>query len=626
MKATPKLLDLLSRQYQESDQDLQLRIARWARFLAAWRGHYTWDKEALPTGATPEATFDGFWRDLGASATAMKTVQESGGGGKLYWKETFYHIQTIMTRLNEAFLAPKKPFTLRQPRVVRGAPPDPLKQKIRGVSLRGAEEYLLWAFRHADLQGEYRDGLLNMCIFGTGIMGHREADDDQYPRAQVDSIRPWQWRSDPMSRKIRTARYGILDRWYSKSEAVGLFPDCEQAIDQAAQDMPDTTMDADRPKLERRTVHVLEYHGRYDLRAIENLELGGDAQDAGKPVMSRILALCTADGPSEELLKVSVRPYGHGEIPFQELVCLRSPSEWGCAGIGFADLLEDGQDATNTYVNLMLRQFGLSVLGGGIVDSSKSGDLARVLRRPFRPSEWRFAKLNGASIKDIMHRLDVDPPTTAHQANLEYIRSAHPLYTGVSPMSAGVTTRTYSNTLGEVSNLQAESNSRFRFTAESIDPEMHRSFRLYVNMSAEAIKGVYQAGEPPLFWQSEDGKFYLISPDTFDTDLEVELRSGSTWVDDQAEAMDLMGLIEVAQKAGAQPLVVQALRRVAEVKHLDPDLVANEAPPTAPAPPQELPPGAAIPLPGPVPPGPPVGPGMTLGGPPTLALAQPQGA
>ena len=596
MKANDKLLILLRQQFQESDEDLRRRLTSWYHFLCAWRGHYTWDTEIQPGNMTPEAAYRGFWQDLGVQAP----TKSEAGNGRLFWKETFYHIQTIMSRLNEAFFAMKKPFLVRSPRVFWGqAPPDPLETLIKQTSLEGAEAYTNHCYRTFGDVGAHRSALLNACIFGVGATYHREASQNSaYPRAKVDEIKPWMLRSDPMGPHLCEGKYVILERHHTVAEAKSTWPEAEREIDALGNNDETSSADLDsaRPRLKRRIVRTLEYHGYYDLSAISEADLLMDTQDVGRPRLCRLIMLAGPEGPSETILSADVEPYSHRQVPMQDYQFIRSPSEWGCAGIGFADLLQDGQEAVNTYVNLMLRQYGLSVLGAGLYDSQHAKELNRVLRRPFRPSEWRAANLGGKSIKDIMQRLEAPDLTPAHQKVLEYLRSQHPLLTGVTPMNSGVSTRTNSNTFGEVSMLQNESNARFRYIAENVDPLVSRSFQLYVNTSGDAIKGAYMSNPGTmLFWKDENGKFYAIAPETFDEPMEVVLRCGSQWIDDQQEMQEMYQLVEASMRIGVPALALEAMRKIAAQKGFDPDnLYPN------PANMQQMQPGGppmAVPLP-----------------------------
>jgi len=598
-KMDKALHELLKQQWQEGNDDLQRRVPKWATLYRYWRGLFSYqDEDSERTGVT--AAFDTFYRDVALDVEDPDVDYETA----IFIRLTYQHSETVLSHIEEAFTAPPKPFELSMPRVWTQIPADYREFHDRRMSLYGATEMMVNAYKMNGSCHGHNASLRDMCIFGTGFTYHRQADRRRKgtpPTAVIERVRPWMLRGDPLAESIKDAKFVILERRKTQNEIIRLFPEAKQDIEGdggLSDSESEMAMNEDKAILQRKELRVMEYWTWLDYEHIEEFYNEDDLQDTGQPELMRILVLGNDSGPSDVVLQVdrAADIYSCNEIPIQEYSFLRSPTEQGFWGIGIANLIEEDQVAMNTFFQRMVDMFGYQTQQGGFYDSALKEKVETPLRKGVRPGEWipvdigggkefekavfPLAKLYGSYTQDHLQLLQV--------LNLNPSRT-----TAVNDQnSTGLSTETFSNTAREAELLAQSGNRKFKMYANATDPQMKRCFTQFAMITADALRDAEVIDGQVYFYMDAQDKFYAIHPEVFDEPWEVRLLAGSTWVSDQAKANEILALAQTFLAAGDVQRADKLLRRYASIKNYDPDDIGE--PEAALAEMMGMPPGAGM--------------------------------
>lgn len=579
MKAPDALLKLLKQQYTEANNDLQRRLPKWIALYYAWRGLFQGqDEDSAPVAGSSAQSLEGLEADVGA------TYEDNPEDTPIYVREVFRTCETYLSYLEEAFTAPPKPFQLALPRVWKQPPASPEEFMSKKKAIYGASEHLVQDYRLNGSLDAHKAAFRDIVIFGAGYDFHREADStDPYPRAVIERIKPWMYLPDPFSESVKDARYGIVDRRYTVNEAKDLWSDQEKEIEDfvnAADDDAGAELDSLSDK-ERSEVRVLEYWSWLSPKLLK--ELKDDLEDYQdyehkSRVLMRIYVLADGDGPSEYILgEPSRKIYSHGEIPIQEHVILRSPTEQGPRGIGVADLVLDDGAAINSYFNHLFTVMAYQDLLGGLVDSAAFPELQDQLSQGFKPGEWKPVNLSGRKPEEVMYPL---AKLYSGQSLSDTMQVLQALYmnpartTGVNDQTSGLSTKTFSNTAAEADLLAQMGSRKFKMAAGGLDKSYRRSITLYAATSGDALKGAQKVSGQVLWYLDEQDQFWAIDPTAFDEQWEVRVMAGSTWISDQGKATELLQLAGMAKQVGELQSAAAAIRKVAYLRGLEPGDVA----------------------------------------------------
>ncbi len=580
MKASPTLYQLIRQCFQEADDDLQRRKAKWARLYRNWRGVYSQDEDQAKTGVagTLKETWTEFSTDEGLEVATPSPYS-------VFIRQTFVDVETVLSYLEEAYTAPPKPFEVSPPRIWARRPDRGsmirLAQEMRGIDAYLTQDYRDNGSLRAHLEA-FRDAL----IFGTGFCLHREAEPVPYPRAIIERLRPWRCLCDPFSDTIRQAKYWGYRHFMTVAEAIERWPADEEAIRKTASSHKEGAEELEPSvSTDRQEVPVVELWIRADLRTVENLLDAEEALAAGPDRQWwRLYILAREAEPTETILEITRQPYRHAEIPVQEFSILRSPVEQGPYGIGIADLDEENQALTNSFWNNLLVQFGYATLQGGLVDATADPRVLEALQNGIAPGQWTVVPSGTRPLKESFFPLSqlYSNYTPAHAQMLELLRRENSRLTAVNDANAsGLTVETQSRTASEASLLQQLGVRRIRMAANHLDVQVRRSLRLYATTAADALQGATPAeaaGNPEaaiLWWVDENGQAFPIRPESFDEPWEIRILAGATWISEQGQATELLQLAGMAKQAGELQTMRAAIRKVAYIKNINPDLVTT---------------------------------------------------
>ena len=560
-----KLLQLLKQQYSEADSALQPRLARWKYALDCWRG----------------VSRDGdYYENLGYSAfynTAPDKEPEwpYGDDTKLRFRlrELFKHVETFLTRLDRAFSSNPRPFSLALPNVSVGMPLPPEQVQSRKQMLAGVTQCLCYDYRNSNISTQQVSAMRDCLIMDIGYTLSKRAEKGKYPRAEMERLFPWDVLPDPLKPSLEKARYCIVRHHFGVSEATERWPESRDAIKSRGTRDRDDNGTSEK----RKEIDVLHYYGWYDPKALESALPDDELQDLGtEKALMEIWALGSENGgPSDEILELYKLPFGMQEIPIQSYGILRDPEERGPYCLSLGTILLDGDEAMDLLFNRMLESFEFSVLQGGFFDSAYTGTLQPALLKTPRPGEWKGISMAGGELTKALMPFKYPDVSAAYQQMLGSVRVEDSRVTSVQDQQIGLSAPTQTNTLGEVTLLQNESNEVFRFRAQQLDGSYRRAYRMHVQVFADSLRSWMMENPANIlnFLDPETSLYVKIDPSAFDEPWEVELTSGSTLVDGAQRAMQLEATATRFAQAGLPVQGDKVARRILSLRQEDPDLV-----------------------------------------------------
>ena len=545
-----KLYQLALQQYREGNGMLSLRLARWKYALDCWRGFYR--EEGFYDGLSYESFY-------GAAGLFPDDDVLYDQDLRYYVLELFKHTETFLTRLDRAFTANPRPFALAPPKIAVGAmPPGDYAQRraaLDGVTAWLCHDYRTHGFAEQQIMA-LRDALL--CEIGY-TLSRRSQDVTVYPRAEIERLPPWDVIPDPLARTVKAGRYVIVRHPFSLGAAIEMWPDAKSDLRAHAEFLANTVSvgepgDVQQTSEGRREIRVLHFFGWYDPEALQGAMPDDELQDlGGKKRLMELWFLANKEGePSNVLLDAYPLPFGFEEIPIQEYVIIRDPEERGPFGRSFASLVMDGNEALNVLFNRSIQAFEYATLQGGFFDIGFAGALQPALTTTPRPGEWKGIPLAAGDFAKALMPLKYPDHSRSYLEMLDQIRRETSRYSAINDSNVGLSAPTQTNTLGEVTLLQNESNETFRFRAQRLDWAFRRSYELHARVSADVLRSWYteNPGQGVFFYDPESSMYIPLDPSLFDEPWEIELQAGSTMVDGPRRAQVMIQMAGQAAQAG----------------------------------------------------------------------------
>lgn len=569
-----KLLQLAKQQFQEASFALSLRLPRWKYALDGWNALY---RE------------EGYYKEKGCNYEAFYTATHSSPDDnalyddemRFYVLELFKHVETFLTRLDRAFSSNPRPFALKPQSVVVGqGPVPPQVLQTRRKVLDGVTRWLCYDYVNQSIAEQQVMAMRDCLLLGTGYtQSQRDHNEDPYPRADMGRVPPWDQMPDPLAFPVQKGRYFIQKMHFSEGAACARWPDSATRIRafSSAVAADQSGVGEGAPSGQgRKEILVLHYWAWLDPAALKGALDDEDLQDIGtSKSLIELFYLADQNGqPSDELLDAYPLPFHLREIPVQDYVIIRNPLERGPYGRMFAGLIMDGNEALNILFNRAIQSFEFSVLQGGFYDS-KFGSLGEGLRDSPRPGEWRALPMSGTDIRQALLPMKYPDYQQQYQAMMDRIGREDSRYTAINDSNVGLSAPTKTNTLGEVSLLQNESNETFRFRAQRLDTSFRRAYRIHAQVAADVLKSWYREnpGQFVMYLDPESDQYIPLDPSVFDEPWEIDLQSGSTLVDGGARAQELLQMAGIFAQMGEPVQTDRVARRVMTLRQEDPDVV-----------------------------------------------------
>lgn len=574
------LLKLLRQQYREAEAALKPLYPIYANAIDSWRGQPRYDQSYYSRVGRPWFTP---WRKEDPFSTLDPAQQDIPD---IYVREVHKAEEVILSRVDKYFLAPKKPFAIKPPKVLWAKrPPTPEEEAAKALAFDGATAFFAadWEMSgHADrMRPAFRDALL----LGTGFVLEREAPADPHPHAVPERLLPWDCLDDPLNDGPDSWRFFAYRQYMGENDAVSKFPGWEKEIREAAIPGRDGMQDSDT---ERREVLILHYWGWYDPKTLESLYNGPDdveMQSSGKPRLMRLWVLANNEGPTDVVLQKAdlQKDFGLDRIPITPLTFLKDPLTTSCRGEGIFVIARDDEVLVNALTEALLLNLEFSANPGGFYAASFKEQAERATGGVIRPNEWRAVNtMPGQKVSDVIEERRVRPLIEQIMGIRTEIRQEASRKHAVQDFAVGMSTPTNTDTLGEVEKLQNESNDKFRFIAKNFDMSVKRIFRLHVVVTAKAIRSYQVAAgeeENASVWFRASGQGWIqVDPSLFDEPWEIELFAGSTALDNRAKINDIIFAVGQLGPLGVQFDPDKVWSAVGPLLELDPEsLVKDDA-------------------------------------------------
>lgn len=546
------LFKKVQEQWAESNNKLQSRLPEWMYVLDAWRGQFR-DEQYYNKFPRDNATaYDKFpTGSLSNYLTSSDRLQRKNQEFEIYPRLIFRMTETLLARLDRAYLTQSRPFQLKMP-VVLTRPIEDIEAYKDALS--ALEKWQCFEFRRQRAPEVLIRSLRDAILMDYGICGVKQDFKGPYPVAKIFRSLPWNVYGDPYSAQIPDGEFVMFREEVKEYDALKAWPESEKEIKGALID-----------EKGRKYIQTIHYTGW----------LGEESGDVDLPEgkLCDIVFLGNKDGePSGVVLDAWENPWQ--KITLVDFKMVHDSEELGPNGTSFASTITDDQEAQIILFNRAIEKFEYSTLQGGFYDSAFAGEFGGGVLTTPRPGEYKPIPANRAELSHILMPLEFPDFTPQHLQLIDRINLEASRKTAVNDYNAGISTPTDSGTLGETNMLMGESNEVFRAKAQRLDTAFQRLYQMFVLLQGDALLRWHEAGKykEPIVVMCDDQP-YPIDPTLFDNEFEVNVAAGAQYIDGPKQAMKLLLYVE---KFGAMGLIdpevaMRAARKIMSLDNLDPD-------------------------------------------------------